>query len=117
MKKPTKANSRLSRRPTAETQEFGREPTFTQPPARFTEATLIKALEENGIGRPSTYATIISTIIKRQYVVRSAKLLSPTESARPRTGLLKDRFPKIVNTKFTAQMETSLDEVERGNED
>lgn len=90
---------------------------FTQPPARFTEATLIKALEENGIGRPSTYATIISTIIKRQYVVRNAKLLSPTELGEATTGLLKDRFPKIVNTKFTAQMETSLDEVERGNED
>jgi len=90
---------------------------FTQPPPRFTEATLIKALEENGIGRPSTYATIITTIIKREYVVRSAKLLSPTELGEATTGLLKERFPKIVNAKFTAQMETSLDEVEKGKED
>jgi len=90
---------------------------FTQPPPRFTEATLIKALEENGIGRPSTYATIITTIIKREYVVRNAKLLSPTELGEATTGLLKERFPKIVNAKFTAQMETSLDEVEKGKED
>ncbi len=90
---------------------------FTQPPSRFTEATLIKELEENGIGRPSTYAAIITTIIKREYVLRNAKLLNPTELGEKTTGLLKDHFEKIVNTKFTAQMETSLDEVEKGNED
>ena len=89
---------------------------FTQPPSRYNEATLIKALEEEGIGRPSTYATIISTIVKREYVKRSAKLLVPTELGETMTMLLKQRFPKIVNVKFTAQMENSLDEVGAGKE-
>ncbi len=87
---------------------------FTQPPARYTEASLIKALEETGVGRPSTYAAIVSTIIKREYVVREKKQLKPTKLGMATTGLLKDRFPKIVNTKFTASMETKLDEVESG---
>lgn len=87
---------------------------FTQPPARYTEATLIKALEENGIGRPSTYAATISTITGREYVVREAKALKPTELGEVTTSLMKDKFPKIVNVKFTAQMETNLDEVEEG---
>lgn len=87
---------------------------FTQPPARYTEASLIKALEETGVGRPSTYAAIVSTIIKREYVIREKKQLKPTELGMTTTGLLKDRFPKIVNTKFTASMETKLDEVESG---
>lgn len=87
---------------------------FTQPPPRFTEATLIKALEENGIGRPSTYATIITTVIKRGYVQRIAKVLSPTELGEATTGVFRDHFQKIVNVKFTAQMETSLDDVENG---
>ena len=90
---------------------------FTQPPARFTEASLIKELEENGVGRPSTYATILSTIIKRGYVQRKAKQLIPTELGVAITGLLKDKFPKIVNTKFTAQMETNLDKVGCGEVD
>ena len=90
---------------------------FTQPPARYTEASLIKAMEENGIGRPSTYATIITTITKRDYVKRQAKLLVPTELGEATTGLLKERFPKIVNAKFTAQMETHLDEVGEGSAD
>ena len=90
---------------------------FTQPPARFTEASLIKAMEENGIGRPSTYATIITTITKREYIKRQAKLLVPTELGEATTGLLKERFPKIVNAKFTASMETQLDEVGEGKED
>ena len=90
---------------------------FTQPPSRFTEASLIKELEENGVGRPSTYATILSTIIKRGYVQRKAKQLAPTELGMAITGLLKDKFPKIVNTKFTAQMETNLDKVGCGEED
>lgn len=84
---------------------------FTQPPARFTEASLIKELEENGVGRPSTYAAILSTIIRRGYVQRKAKQLAPTELGVATTGLLKDKFTKIVNTKFTAQMETNLDKV------
>ncbi len=90
---------------------------FTQPPARYTEASLIKELEENGVGRPSTYATILSTIIKRGYVQRKAKQLVPTELGVAITGLLKDKFPKIVNTKFTAQMETNLDRVGCGEVD
>ncbi len=90
---------------------------FTQPPARYTEASLIKELEENGVGRPSTYATILSTIIKRGYVQRKAKQLAPTELGCATTGLLRDKFPKIVNTKFTASMETNLDRVGSGEVD
>ncbi|MBO4446291.1 MAG: type I DNA topoisomerase [Clostridia bacterium] len=87
---------------------------FTQPPSRYTEAALVKALEENGVGRPSTYASIITTILAREYVVRDGKLLKPTELGEATTGLLKDKFPKFVNTKFTAQMETNLDEIAEG---
>ena len=92
---------------------------FTQPPPRFTEAALIKELEENGVGRPSTYATILSTIIKRGYVQRKPKTkqLAPTELGMAITGLLKEKFPKIVNTKFTAQMESNLDAVGSGEMD
>jgi len=90
---------------------------FTQPPPRYTEASLIKALEESGVGRPSTYATIISTILQRGYVTRQQKQLLPTELGEAMVRLLKDRFPNIVNVKFTAQMETHLDEVGRGKTD
>lgn len=90
---------------------------FTQPPARYTEASLIKALEEYGIGRPSTYAATITTITSREYVKREAKTLYPTELGEVITNLLKERFPKIVNYKFTAQMEENLDEVEHGQEE
>lgn len=87
---------------------------FTQPPARYTEASLIKALEEYGIGRPSTYAATISTITSREYVKRESKTLIPTELGEVITKLMKERFPKIVNVKFTAQMESDLDTVEEG---
>ena len=90
---------------------------FTQPPPRYTEASLIKMLEESGVGRPSTYATIISTILHRGYIIRQAKLLQPTEIGGAVTDLLKERFPKIVNVKFTAQMEDSLDEISKGKLD
>ena len=90
---------------------------FTQPPARYTEASLIKALEENGIGRPSTYSATITTIVSRDYVKRQSKTLYPTELGEAITTLMKDHFPKIVDVKFTAQMETELDEVEHGNEE
>lgn len=90
---------------------------FTQPPARYTEASLIKALEEYGIGRPSTYAATITTITSREYVKREAKSLVPTELGEVLTKLMKERFPKIVNVKFTAQMEESLDKVENGEEE
>ncbi len=90
---------------------------FTQPPARYTEASLIKALEEYGIGRPSTYAATITTITSREYVKREAKSLIPTELGEVSTNLMKERFPKIVNVKFTAQMEENLDMVENGEEE
>ncbi len=90
---------------------------FTQPPARYTEASLIKTLEETGVGRPSTYASILSTITQREYVVREQKQIKPTELGEATTNLLKDKFPKIVNVKFTAGMESQLDEVENGNID
>ena len=87
---------------------------FTQAPPRYTEASLIKTLEENGIGRPSTYAATISTITSREYVKRESKTLVPTELGEAMVKLMKERFPKIVNLKFTAQMEQSLDTVEHG---
>ena len=87
---------------------------FTQPPARFTEATLIKALEEKGVGRPSTYAPTISTITSREYVVKEGKYLRPTPLGEVVTGLMKDKFPDIVDADFTAQMESRLDKVETG---
>ena len=90
---------------------------FTQPPARYTEASLIKALEEYCICRPSTYSSTITTITSREYVKREAKTLYPTELGEVMTNLLKERFPKIVNYKFTAQMEENLDEVEHGQEE
>ncbi len=90
---------------------------FTQPPARYTEATLIKALEENGIGRPSTYAPTISTIVNRMYVERDGKQLKPTGLGEVTTQLMKDHFKHIVDAKFTASMESNLDEIEVGNKE
>lgn len=91
---------------------------FTQPPARYNEASLIKALEENGIGRPSTYAPTISTILDRHYVEREAgNQLKPTSLGEVTTGLLKDKFNNIVDVKFTAKMESDLDDIEKGGKD
>ncbi len=90
---------------------------FTQPPMRFSEATLIKTLEENGIGRPSTYAPIISTIIDRGYVERDQKSLKPTSLGVVVTDLMIDQFPNIVDEKFSAGMEKSLDKIEEGKAD
>ena len=87
---------------------------FTQPPARYSEATLIRALEEKGIGRPSTYAPTISTIMNREYVVKEGKALRPTPLGEVVTGLMKDKFQDIVDYAFTAQMEGELDKVEEG---
>jgi DNA topoisomerase-1 len=88
---------------------------FTQPPPRYTEASLIKALEELGIGRPSTYASILSTIInERGYVRRERRTLYPTELGIEVTDLLKPFFPEIMDVEFTAQMEGELDKVEEG---
>ena len=87
---------------------------FTQPPPRFTEATLVRELEENGIGRPSTYAPTISTIIARGYVVRNKKQLIPTELGMVTTDIMKNNFQDIVDVEFTAGMEEELDDVEEG---
>jgi DNA topoisomerase I len=91
---------------------------FTQPPPRFTQATLIKELEEDGIGRPSTYASIVSNILNREYVtLDERRTLAPTELGFLVTDLLVDAFPDILNVKFTAGMEDVLDEVEEGKQD
>ena len=90
---------------------------FTQPPARYTEATIIKALEENGIGRPSTYAPTLTTVIQRGYVERDGKSLVPTQLGEVTNDLMENEFSSIVNVDFTAQMETDLDRVEEGTTD
>jgi DNA topoisomerase I len=87
----------------------------TQPPARYTEATLVKTLEAEGIGRPSTYASIIGTVIDRGYVERVSNQLVPTFTAFAVTGLLEKHFPHLVDTKFTARMEEELDEIAEGD--
>lgn len=90
---------------------------FTQPPPRFTEASLVKTLEEEGIGRPSTYAPIISTIISRGYVEKEGKQLVPTKLGFIVVDLLSEYFPDVTDVEFTAQMEKRLDNIEEGNED
>ena len=90
---------------------------FTQPPPRYTEATLIKTLEENGIGRPSTYAPTISTILAREYIEREGKALRPTALGEVTTRLMKEQFPEVVDVEFTANMEQQLDGVEHGKAD
>ncbi len=90
---------------------------FTQPPARYTEASIIKELEENGIGRPSTYAPTITTVLSRGYVEREGKSLVPTTLGDVTNQLMEDQFSDIVNVDFTAQMETNLDMVEEGRVD
>lgn len=87
---------------------------FTQPPARYTEATLVKAMEEKGVGRPSTYASIVSTIQDREYVVKKDKKLEPTPLGEVVTQLMLDRFNDVIDVEFTAAMEDKLDQVEAG---
>lgn len=88
---------------------------FTQPPARYTEASLVHTLEENGIGRPSTYAPTITTIVSRGYVSREKKRLYPTEMGKMITGMMEEYFPGIVDIDFTADLENKLDDVENGS--
>ncbi len=88
---------------------------FTEPPARYTEASLIKFLEENGIGRPSTYAPIVTTIIARNYVKRDGKTLVPTELGEITTEIMKKSVPEIIDYDFTASMENKLDAIENGD--
>ncbi|MBQ9843420.1 MAG: type I DNA topoisomerase [Oscillospiraceae bacterium] len=90
---------------------------FTQPPARYTEATLVKAMEEKGVGRPSTYATIVSTIQDREYVNKVEKRLAPTALGEVVTGLMVERFQDIIDVEFTANMEQRLDAVEEGHQE
>lgn len=101
-----------SERLTAEHME--KEQHFTMPPARYTEATLVKAMEERGVGRPSTYASIVATIQDRDYVIKKEKRLSPTPLGMVVTDLMIERFNDIIDVEFTANMEHQLDEVETG---
>ena len=94
--------------------EIRKEQHFTQPPARYTEATLVKAMEEKGVGRPSTYASIVSTIQDREYVNKVDKRLAPTALGEVVTELMLERFRDIIDVEFTANMETQLDDVEAG---
>ena len=96
--------------------DIRKEQHFTQPPARYTEATLVKAMEEKGVGRPSTYASIVSTIQDREYVNKVDKRLAPTALGEVVTGLMIERFRDIIDVEFTANMETRLDEVEAGKQ-
>ncbi len=90
---------------------------FTAPPSRYTDGSLIKAMEEKGVGRPSTYAPTISTILDREYVVKEGKTLKPTALGEVVNGLMVDQFSDIIDVEFTAHMEEQLDEVEAGNKD
>ena len=101
---------------TASADQFDKQQHFTQPPARYTEATLVKAMEEKGVGRPSTYAATISTIEDRDYVVKQDKHLAPTGLGEVVTQLMKDRFQDIIDVQFTANMENKLDAVEAGKQ-
>ena len=96
--------------------KIDKEQHFTQPPARYTEATLVKAMEEKGVGRPSTYAATISTIEDREYVEKQDKRLSPTPLGEIVTGLMVERFNDIIDVEFTANMESRLDAVEEGKQ-
>ncbi len=96
-------------------KDFSPDQHFTQPPARYTDASLIRAMEEQGIGRPSTYAPTVSTILDRDYVEKDGKYLKITNLGRVVTELMKERFTDIADLKFTAHMEEKLDSVEDGN--
>ncbi len=88
---------------------------FTKPPPRFSEASLVKTLEENGVGRPSTYAQILSTLVQRDYAEKQKRILAPTQLGRKTNTFLVDNLDKLFNVKFTAEMEEKLDEIESGN--
>ena len=100
----------------AKCSDMKKEQHFTQPPARYTEATLVKAMEEKGVGRPSTYAATVAVIQDREYVNKVDKRLAPTALGEVVTGLMMDRFRDIIDVEFTANMETRLDDVEAGKQ-
>ena len=108
----TSALPSLKEGETVNVDNFHPEQHFTQGPARYTDASIVKMLEEKGIGRPSTYATIISTLLDRYYVTRSNKQLVPTQLGRMINKILVDNFPAVINEEFTAKIETELDQVE-----
>lgn len=115
-KEKNRALPKLSQGQSLECIDVNAKQHFTQAPPRFTEASLVHELEENGIGRPSTYAPTISTIIARGYVVRNKKQLVPTELGFVTTDIMKGNFKNIVDIEFTAEMENELDMVEEGKE-
>ena len=100
----------------AQSSKIEKEQHFTQPPARYTEATLVKAMEEKGVGRPSTYAATVATIQDREYVIKQDKRLMPTALGEIVTGLMMERFNDIIDVEFTANMENRLDAVEEGKQ-
>ena len=100
----------------ANCSDIKKEQHFTQPPARYTEATLVKAMEEKGVGRPSTYAATVAVIQDREYVNKVDKRLAPTALGEVVTGLMMERFQDIIDVEFTANMETRLDDVEAGKQ-
>ena len=97
-------------------KKLERQQNFTEPPSRYTESALIRVMEEKGIGRPSTYAPTITTILNRGYVVREKKLFMPTELGYVTTDLMSEHFNDLINVEFTADMEKQLDQVEEGTE-
>lgn len=97
-------------------KELKSEQKFTKPPSRFTDATLVKAMEENGIGRPSTYASVISVLARREYTVKEQKAIKPTTLGETVAEFMEKNFADIVDTKFTAGMENKLDAIEHGEE-
>ena len=101
----------------ASASDLDKQQHFTAPPARYTEASLVKAMEEKGVGRPSTYAATISTIQDREYVIKQDKHLMPTALGEIVTGLMVERFRDIIDVEFTAGMESRLDAVEEGKQD
>lgn len=108
----TSALPTLKEGETVNVDNFHPEQHFTQGPARYTDASIVKMLEEKGIGRPSTYATIISTLLDRYYVTRSNKQLVPTQLGKMINKILVENFPAVINEEFTAKIETELDQVE-----
>ena len=108
----TSALPSLKEGETVNVDNFHPEQHFTQGPARYTDASIVKMLEEKGIGRPSTYATIISTLLDRYYVTRSNKQLVPTQLGKMINKILVENFPAVINEEFTAKIETELDQVE-----
>ncbi|MBO7368659.1 MAG: topoisomerase DNA-binding C4 zinc finger domain-containing protein [Clostridia bacterium] len=112
-----KSIPRLQEGQILKTESLSKEQMFTKPPVRFTEATLVKTMEDKGIGRPSTYSTIISVLSKRKYTVKDGKYIVPTDIAFEITDVLVKYFKDIMDVSFTANMEDKLDDIENGGKD